>query len=80
MKCDRCRKETGKRAEKHVAVGFNPTTGKEMLIPYTLPLYCDECKEDLKALNADMTALALLRLGSIAVGWHGERRAEVSSQ
>ncbi len=78
MKCDRCRRETGKQAEKHVAAGFDPMKGKEMLIPYTLPLYCDECREDLKALDADMTALALFRLGSVAMDWHGERRPRCS--
>jgi hypothetical protein len=77
MKCDRCRRETGKQAERHVAAGLNPTTGKEMIIPYTLPLHCDECREDLKALDADMTALALLRLGSIAMSWHGQQNVEV---
>ena len=65
MKCDRCRRETGKEAEKHVGASFNPLIGKEMLIPYTLPLYCDDCLADLKALDADMTALALHRLGII---------------
>jgi hypothetical protein len=80
MKCDRCRRETGKEAERRVGASFNSVIGKEVLIPYTLPLYCDDCQEDLKALEADITALALHRLG--VVPWVGmaNETTEVQSQ
>jgi hypothetical protein len=61
VKCDRCRRETRKRAEKHVATCFDPMTGKEITIPYTLPLYCDECQQDLKVLEAEMAAFIRAR-------------------
>jgi hypothetical protein len=80
MKCDRCRRETGKEAERHVGASFNSVMGKEVLIPYTLPLYCDDCQKDLKALDADITALALHRLG--VAPWVGvaNEKTEVQSQ
>jgi hypothetical protein len=61
MKCDRCRQETGKQAEQKTAVSYTTETGKEILIPYTLPLYCNVCQEDLEALAVDMTDLARVR-------------------
>ena len=80
MKCDRCRRETGKEAEKHVDASFNPLIGQEVLIPYTLPLYCDDCQEDLKALDADMTALALHRLGILPWVGMASETTEVQTQ
>lgn len=80
MKCDRCRRETGKEAEKHVDTSFNPPVEKEMFIPYTLPLYCDDCQEDLKVLNADMTALALHRLGALPYIGMANEKPEVQAQ
>ena len=80
MKCDRCRRETGKEAEKHVDVSFNPLLGEEVLISYTLPLYCADCEEDLRALNADMTALALHRLGILPHVGMAKETGEVQAQ
>jgi nucleoside phosphorylase len=59
--CDRCRKETGKRAEEQVATYFDSTTGKELVSRYRLPLYCDDCQEDLRVLAEDQTTFALAR-------------------
>ena len=61
MKCDRCRRATGKRAEECRATYVDPMSGEEISIPYALPLYCDECQLDLKALEVDITALVRAR-------------------
>jgi hypothetical protein len=68
-KCDRCRRETGKHVERQVATCFNPLTGKEMVIPYMLPLYCDDCQEDLRVLAEGQTAFVLARkVAALGVG------------
>ena len=80
MKCDRCRRETGKEAEEHVDASFNPLFGEEVFISYTLPLYCDDCEEDLRALDADMTALALHRLEALPYVGMMNEKGEVQAQ
>ncbi len=57
-KCELCDKETGKEPEKAVGVDYHPATGKETLVPYTMPLYCDECLKDLEALADDEKDMA----------------------
>ena len=59
--CDRCRKETGKQGEKRVATCFDPMTGKEIVIPYRLPLYCDDCQQDLRMLAEYQATFAIAR-------------------
>jgi nucleoside phosphorylase len=59
--CDRCRKETGKHAEKQVNRYFDPIKGEEIVSRYTLPLFCNDCQEDLRVLVEDQTAFALVR-------------------
>jgi nucleoside phosphorylase len=59
--CDRCRKETGKQREKQTATCFDPMTDKEMVIPYRLPLYCDDCQEDLRMLKEYQATFAIAR-------------------
>jgi len=60
-KCDLCQQETGKVAEKRIGSSYNSATGQHTRMPYTMPLYCDDCESDRPALESDQADMTKIR-------------------
>ncbi len=67
-KCDICQQETEKVAEQRIGSSYDPKTRKHTQVPYSMPLYCDDCESDMPALESDQADQA-----QIGREWRGYR-------